>query len=328
MQRDLATSHTELASGRHADQGVTLGHLLAQTVSLRSEHSQLSAIIDTNNLAAARMDETQLSMASIQNLAENFMATITSARDGDITVEIAVQSARAGLEELASHLNASQNGQYMFAGINTATKPVEDYLTVPATAGKLAVDASFVSAFGFDQNDPGAATISAADMQTYIDGGFADVFDSTGWPANFTIAADENLQSRIAIGSSVETSINANEQAFGNLMGALVMVADLGTTGLGEAARNVVFDSAISAAGAATSELISLRANFGLGQERVARASDAAQLQIFHLNEQVASLEAADPFETANRINQLISQIEVSYALTSRISQLSLANRV
>lgn len=328
MQQNLATAQSELSSGRHADQGVTLGHNLARTVSLRGDHSRLSAIVDTNNLVAARLETSQNAMAGMQSLAEDFMATVISARDGDITVDIAVQAARSALAQLSSHLNATQNGEYMFAGINTAQAPFEDYLATPPAAGKLAVDGAFFGAFGISQSDPGVAAIAPGDMQTFLDGNYATLFDPAGWPVNFSNASDQNLESRIAVGTQVETGTNGNEEAFRDLTRALVMVADLGAAGLNEAARDVVFDSAIAASGRATSEIISLRANMGLTQERVQRANDAAQLQVFHLNEQVASLEAADPFETATRINRLISQIEVSYALTSRISQLSLANRI
>ncbi len=106
------------------------------------------------------------------------------------------------------------------------------------------------------------------------------------------------------------------------------MAADLGANALDVPARNVVLDAAVVAAGEAIGDMVALRSEMGSDQERVSRANDALELQVAHLNEQVVRFESVDPYETATRINLLISQIETSYALTARISQLSLTNRL
>ena len=329
MQQNLATAQSELSSGRHADQGVTLGHQLSRTVSLRSDHSRLSAIVDTNNLVAARLETSQNAMAGMQILAEDFMATVISARDGDITVDIAVQAARSALEQLSSQLNATQNGEHMFAGINTAQAPVENYMAIPPTAGKLAVDGAFVAAFGITQTDPGAAAITPGDMQTFLAGSYAGLFRHRRLAGQlFHCFGSESGRAVLPSARQWRQAPMPTKKHFVISPGPLSWWRISGRPGSMMRPAMWCSTAPLPLQAGQTSEIISLRANMGLTQESVQRATDGAQLQVFHLNEQVASLESADPYETATRINRLISQIEVSYALTSRISQLSLANRV
>ncbi|WP_368735617.1 flagellin [Escherichia coli] len=44
------------------------------------------------------------------------------------------------------------------------------------------------------------------------------------------------------------------------------------------------------------------------------------------LNSSVLDLEAVDPYEAANRVHALSTQIEASYALTVKLQSLSLLN--
>ena len=328
MQAELAVRQKELASGRHDDQGLALGAQLSRAVSLRSDHDRLQLVRDTNQLLLGRLETSQNAMASMLLRAEDFMSTMIKLRDGDLTADITVVSGQSALSGIIGDINAAQDGQYLFAGINSAVAPLEDYFGPPPGAGKLAVDAAFLGHFGFSKNDPAVAGISAADMQAFLDGPFAAVFDAAGWVANFSSASDSDLRQRIAPGDEVDAGTNANEDAFRKMAKAFVMAADLGADVLTPVVRNVVLDAAIVTAGEAIGDLVAVRSQMGVDQERVARRNDGIELQMAHLNAQVVQLEGVDAFETATRVNLLITQIETSYALTARISQLSLTNRL
>lgn len=66
------------------------------------------------------------------------------------------------------------------------------------------------------------------------------------------------------------------------------------------------------------------QAEVGIIQQRVESASERVSMQIdlFKLN--IDDHEGVDPYEASSRITSLLTQIEVSYTLTSRIQQLSL----
>ncbi|MGY6568320.1 MAG: flagellin, partial [Salinarimonas sp.] len=68
----------------------------------------------------------------------------------------------------------------------------------------------------------------------------------------------------------------------------------------------------------------SVKARLGVSQNRVAAADERLSIQRDIINRQIVDLENVDPFETATRVNSLMTQVEMSYSLTARIRQLSL----
>jgi flagellar hook-associated protein 3 FlgL len=57
LQKRLVTAQQELASGRLADTGLTLGGRTSETVSLRHQYARLTTIKETNTVGTTRMDE-------------------------------------------------------------------------------------------------------------------------------------------------------------------------------------------------------------------------------------------------------------------------------
>jgi flagellar hook-associated protein 3 FlgL len=67
-----------------------------------------------------------------------------------------------------------------------------------------------------------------------------------------------------------------------------------------------------------------MQADMGSVQTRVNDATERLTIQSQSLAKSIGSIEDVDPYEVSVRLNNLQTQIETSYALTSRISQLSL----
>ena len=64
---------------------------------------------------------------------------------------------------------------------------------------KAALDAAFLAEFGFTQDDPAVAGIDPAQMQTFLDGAYADLFlDNAQWEGSWSDASSRNVRSRIA----------------------------------------------------------------------------------------------------------------------------------
>ena len=73
------------------------------------------------------------------------------------------------------------------------------------------------------------STITAAQMQTFLDTTFDAEFASPAWNANWSTASDQTMRSRISTTEIVDTSVSANEPAFRKLAMAYTMLSDLGT---------------------------------------------------------------------------------------------------
>src|SRR5690606_7352826 len=106
--------------------------------------------------------------------------------------------------------------------------PLANYFGTPSPASRQSVVDAFVSTFGMIPSDASVSGISAEDMQAFLDGVFKTLTDEPAWSANWSIASNQNIKSRIAPAELIETSTNANASAIRNLVSAYVMVFDLG----------------------------------------------------------------------------------------------------
>ena len=326
LQNQLVTAQKELATGRLADVGVTLGGRTSDTVSLRQQFARFTTLIETNSIVTTRLDVTQATLESFSAAAVKFGGTLIASRDTDIGPTVAQGEAKANLITLMDGLNSTLGGEYLFGGINTTVKPVTNYYEVPTPANRQAVIDAFTTAFGVPPGDPAAISISAAAMQSFLDGPFADLFEEPAWSANWSSASDQNLQSRISSSEQVESSTNANQLAYRKLAKTYVMLADLGVQTLNKETYAAIVDSAAGISGQTIQDLAKVQAKLGTSAARVVDANDRMTSQQSIMTNQISNLEEVDPIEAAIRVNLLFTQLQASFALTARVQNLTILN--
>ncbi len=324
MQTDVTRSRQELVTGRHADMADSLGLALRRTISLGGARQMTQAIIDSNQLVSARLDTTQTALAALSRGAQTMRQTlIAAANDGGDRQAIATQ-AMAALGNLISTLNNGDGSSFVFGGVNSGQPPINDYFANPPSPNKAAFDAAFVTAFGFSQNSPAVASITPAQMQSFLSGPMASLFDASGWSANWSHASDQPLRSQIGVGQTIDTSLTANDPAMRKLAMAYAAMSDLGAANMSADTFKTLLQSATQTIDASVGLLTKAQATVGVMQSAVSTSNDRMSIQISLLQSQIADLESVDPTEAATRVNSLTTQIETSYALTARIAQLSL----
>jgi flagellar hook-associated protein 3 FlgL len=326
IQQQLVIAQKETASGRHADVGATLGARTSETVSLRQELSRLDMIIDTNATVASRLDVTQEALNGAGQTAQSLIDTMIAARSAATGPQIVRDAATAALSGFTDTLNTSFAGGHLFAGMNTDVQPLTDYSGSPTPANRQAVADAFLAEFGFAQDDPAVATISAAQIGNFIDTTFSALFEEPAWSSNWSDASDENIQSRVSVFEVIDTSTNANEDAFRKLAKVYTMLSDLGLGNMNAQTFGAVVDKALIISGEAVQDLAVLRANLGTAEGRIAAANTKMEAQIDILTTRVTGLEGVDPFEAAVRVTSLLTQMEVAFSLTARIQRLTLLN--
>jgi flagellar hook-associated protein 3 FlgL len=324
-QIELTKAQKEVSTGRVADVGLALGARTGQSVSFSRDFARLQGIVDTNALASARLSSTQAALNEVTTIAQSFLATITNSLGGDASPLLTLTDAKGTLQALTTTLNTSYNGEHLFAGINTDVKPVNDY-TAAGSPNKAAFDAAFLAHFGFTQSDPGAASMSAAQMDTFIDSVVIPEFMGAGWQATWSNATDEGINSRIALNETVETSVSANEQGLRKLAMAAATVLDMfeTTSQVSDPARKQLLSRAVAFVGEAMASIANLSAKTGIIENRVKNASERINTQTMLLEKNIQDFEGVDPYQASTKVSTLLQQIETSYALTARIQQLSL----
>lgn len=324
MQVDLVKAQKEMDTGRVADTGLALGSRTAQSVTFARDLDRLKTIIDSNGLVTARLKSTQDSLDQLADKAQTFLASLTSATSGDLTNTITQDSAKATLQAMASILNTSINGEYLFAGTNTDVKPMSDF-TAHGSQAQIDFDQAFSDHFLFSQSDPQAANISAAEMNNFIDTDLQALFTGLDW-GNWSKATDETIVSRIALNETTDTSVSANNDGVRKLAMAASLVTQLMTSNVGSDAKAALISRSLSLVGQALSSIAQTQSHIGIVQQRVADANTRMDTQIDLFDRHILDLEGVDPYEAANRVNDLVSHIQTSFALTARIQQLSLLN--
>src|SRR5690606_22111884 len=122
--------------------------------------------VDSNGLVSTRLTATQEALGQISGAAQDILGVLAASSSGAASAVVTRDSGRTALAALTSIMNTPINGEYIFAGINTDVKPMEDFGA--GSPAKTAFDGAFQSHFGFAQGDPQAAGITAAQMDAFM----------------------------------------------------------------------------------------------------------------------------------------------------------------
>ncbi len=323
MQLDLTRAETEMVTLRLADPGLTLGARTSQVVSLKRDVDRLGGLVDSNGLITSRLSSSQTALKQVADLATGLMPSLTAAYSGSVDPKIPVAEAKSALAQMTSIMNTAQNGEYLFAGINTDVKPLNDF-SDPASAARVAFETSFQDHFGFPLGSPAAASIGAAEMNVFLADIVEPQFFGPDWNANWSNASDQTITARITLNETSSASVSANSDGIRKLAMATTIVSMLGEGGVEGQGWQAVIGRAIELVGEAASDLGTLQGQVGIVEQRVANASERLSMQIDLFKRTASDLEGVDPYEASTRISNLMAQVETSYTLTARIQQLSL----
>lgn len=321
LQQSLPSLQQEMVTGRHADSGLSLGSQTASLATLTNDIGNLDRLYDTNNRIMTRMNMVQSGMDQLNSLAENIVSTI-GVTLGDDSQKAAVKSAtESALLEFTSVMNRQADGVYLFAGDNAQTKPIADYAGSPLQAS---FDTAFQTYFGFTKDSPATIGITEAQVNDFITTVAEPLFTGAGWTTNVSSASDNVQNARIEDGITMGVSVSANEEAFQQIAISTIIASEFYQTDIAGDALFAAGKYAVEKASTAISGLTKIQGQLGLTQERISRVNDGLVVQKNLFESFVVELDGVDAYEAAIEVNTLITQIEVSYSVTSRIQNLSL----
>jgi flagellar hook-associated protein 3 FlgL len=321
----LTTAMTEESTGQYADLGLQLGDQSGYELSLREQVGQLQTLTSGNSLISAGLSTSTAALSAISSSAQstlNDLATWTPSANSGASLQNMGQSA---LQSLIASTNATSGDQYVFAGINSAVAPMANYYSTPTSAAQTAVDQAFQTAFGCSPTDPAAANISASAMQSFLSGPFAALFQGAAWTTDWSSASSTNTSAEIAPGQTVTTSTNANQPGFQELAQAYTMLSEFGGSELSGDAQQAVATAASSLISQGMDSMTNVQAELGSTQSAVTTANNSMSSQLTILQDQIGNLDDVNATTTAAQITSLTNQIQMAYELTSRLSELNLA---
>ena len=313
LRSELTQLADELATGQIRDVRAAMNGNYSYLSDLEHE----MRIADAFSIAGA--EATQFS-EGVQNALERFQTANADLADSLLRIAdspaspVASQGAsiaRGQLDLMFSALNSDVAGRNLFSGTATdvnALSDVETFLT--ALEGAVA----------------GAAT--AADLETAARNWFND---PAGFEALVYQGADTFVSPfKLSKDEGVSFDLRADDEVFREVLlhSGLSALTDSATLGLDNATIKEVHGQTSFALLASSDAVVGLRARVGTIEERIDQLKARNAAEATALDFARRELLEADPFDVANRLEGVRFQLDSLYAVTARLSDLSLVNYI
>ncbi len=309
LRRQTDVARTELTTGRAADLPRTLGARIGEAFAAQGA-------IDAVNFQKQSLSQASLISTAAQRvlsaLGDGGEAIATQAlaangRRDQLALAVTAIEAQDKIRSAFVSLNARVGGQSLFAGDATDSAAL-------SSADQLLSDIEALYAAAT------TATQFEADLDTYFNdpsGAFrTGIYRGGAGPApSIEVAPGERLQ----------FTLRADDQSVRDLLRGLAAVA-VASAAPPSALRDGALSSGAAIAISGTDALTLRRAEIGVSEQRVAEAGRLLEAEEAALTQSFNALTSRDPFETAARLQSLEAQLSASLVITSRLSQLTLAN--
>lgn len=314
LRRHMTTVKTELdqlteqvSTGRASDIG---GHLQGDFAALSALDSSLSRLKGFASVTAdlgLMAEAQQRALDQINGLAnETSQRMLAAAYGSEDGVSAAGSQAKDALETVLSALNLRHADRALFAGVNTGGNAMADADTLIGAVQSAVAGAS------------DAASVIAA-----VDGWLAD-------PAGFgTVYSGGSAMPDVAVaaGETVALDITANDPAIKATLKGLILGALLqgGTLSGSRSERAELARHSGEALATNATARAALSGHLGLSQQRIAEAESRNSAEASSLEIARNAMVSVDPYDAATRLQDAETRLETLYALTARLSRLSLA---
>lgn len=303
----LLTLTQEAATGLRSDVPAALNGQMGRLAQVQDRLLSLQAHEQAAASARSEMDGLQSAMEAMQKLGAGLLPKANMADATSLGIRAA--EARQDFHSAARLLNVSVAGRHVLSGTAVDRPPLSDPADMLAGAraqvAGLTEPARIVAALDawFDA-PPGA-------------GGFAD--------AHFH--GDTRVREvPVAPGETVRLDRTALDPAFLDLLKGLALGAVATNLGLSGWESAGLLDEAGARVAAATTALTMRRAELGLQEAALERAAARSAAETTALSLVRSDMLSADPYETATALTQAETGLQNLYALTSRLSRLSLTD--
>lgn len=310
LKTDLQTLAQEMTTGRTADLAAQVGGDFKPLASLTASLARLQAFGSATAEAVLFCDGTQAALGVVDSIASDLAPDILQVASGGQrdTLDVIAADAHQKFRTAVATLNTRIGDRTLMAG--------------KATQGPALANADDILVT-LDTLTTGMTT--ALDVEAALDAWFDD-------PAGFSALAylgDEPLEAlAIAPGEVVAIGVTADHPAICDTLKGLAMAAllDRGSLALAPEGQSTLAARAGETLMDAQSARTQLSARVGVVQEQIAAAESRNSAEASALEIARARIVSVDPYETATRLEETQTQLETLYAITARLSRLSLTD--
>lgn len=308
LKQTMQRLTNEVATGRVGDTAARVSGDLAPISGIDASLARLKGYGAVTAEAGLFTGAMQTALGAMNNLAAGLSNALISTSTGgsDALIDAAGKDAEQKLQTTVSMLNTRFGDRTLFAGTETTGTAMVDSDTL-LTALTAAV----------------AGAVSAQDVETAVTTWFAS---PTGYEA--LAYQGGNVLAALAIAPGEETSIDitANDPALRDTIKGLAMAALLnrGVLAGQSAGRQDLARRAGLSLLENQSDRTHVAARLGLVEAQIDAAATRNSNETTALQIARNGITEADPYETATRLDETEAQLEKIYAITARLSRLTL----
>lgn len=276
IQSEYAKGQLQLSTGLKSVDYQGISSEADRILNTESEYKALSTQTSNAQTALDRTESMFDAFGSMLTLGQNFTSDIRTAISGNMTTSQLQSLAQDALRNMASSLNMTVGGRYVFGGSATKSAPVD------------------LSGYG-GQVIPSAPDTSYYQGNNYI----------------------QNVE--VADGYTVNYGVTADNPAIEKVMRAF----DLINTTPGDSATQ---QQALQLLEGGLDDLADLKASVSQSSQTLQNKINDNQTQMNLMQNTLSSLKDVDVAEVSVKLQQLEAQLQASYAVTTKLLNLSLAD--
>jgi flagellar hook-associated protein 3 FlgL len=334
LQQDMISRGNEVSTGKKQNLVQDLKGEIRNFVDLKSLHASLQNRTERLTTGDNRLAQMGTSISEIKNLATPFQELQTRIPLlNRKNIDVYVDQAKSSLDGIQNALNIQWGGRYLFAGDDVLQRPVEGIEQLTASVSQIITDYAVTLPTGKITSQTELDTMFAQ-----IDSVFNDTHATTTFSGLVYKGSTTDMAGiEIAEGELMQYGLRADNSELRNTIKGIAMVAAT------ETIRSVIvvdngnqinqlekkyLDKATGYASGGITDLIEVQASIGFKQQRLEFRREGLETTIFEYEKRIGNYENADQYEAGVAYSEIQRQLEVSFYVTSSISELSLLNYV
>jgi flagellar hook-associated protein 3 FlgL len=351
----------------------TLGQILASASSLRSQYAalleqtntglvsqsysglasvssqvmDLSATIDQGNAYTQSINQGQAKASVMQNVLTQLGTLVSqmaassnalSASSPASTVTAMAQQANQDLSQIASLLNTTYEGSYVFSGADTANPPIPGSITnsglftqIGAQVSKLATVPTTPPVATIISNTVSIAASTASGttiFSSYLTGAGASAGSTA--PVQVQIGPSESvtldLPANQNVGAVSDPSIDGTGNAISDIVRSLAVVANSSSSMVSNPDFETLMQNVSTTLTSAGNTLAQESGYIGISQDAMTAAASSQSATQTLLTTQLTDLTNVDMPTAISNLQAVNNQLQTSYSLLGEVSRLNLAS--
>ncbi|MBL0848503.1 MAG: flagellar hook-associated family protein [Candidatus Liberibacter ctenarytainae] len=335
LNRDVIQLRKEAVTGQRADYGLHLGGKIVDVLEFNQEKQHLTETLDSNNLAKTRLEISQGSLATIDNIYQDMLekTMILHGNDEYTALDQISNMAKDSLISLTNSANTMNGGEYLFSGINTLEKPFKDYFAKDSAA-KKSFDQMLENFLKENsQNLPKGQNLTVSSMNSsqmteFIEKLENAFFNDDYWLQNWSNASHQNIKHYIGNTEERDISVNVNMGGVRNCALFSVIGTELLSKELAPESRDVLHKKLSSVLGKGLMDLNYNSSLLGIVEKRIDQENVLIEDKKSIIEKHVANSIGIDLSNTSIVLEELVNKINISYMITSKLQKLSLLNYI